>query len=58
MSPAGNDAAKELGHDVLVSQDLLDRAALPPGLQADALPTLKIRGRTAPLAIAALRRAG
>ncbi len=52
------DAAKELGHDVLVSQDLLDRAGLPSGLRAEALPTLTIRGRAAPLAIAALSRAG
>ena len=52
------DAAKELGHDVLVSQDLLDRAALPPGLRTRPLPMQTIRGRTAPLAIAALSRAG
>jgi adenylate cyclase len=51
------DAAKQLGHDVLVSQDLLNRASLPPGLRAEALPTLTIRGRTAPLGIAALSRA-
>ncbi|HSI02624.1 MAG TPA: adenylate/guanylate cyclase domain-containing protein [Reyranella sp.] len=51
------DAAKALGHDVLVSDDLLKQAALPAGLAADALPTLSMRGRTAPLAIAALRPA-
>lgn len=51
------DAAKELGHDVLVSADLLDRASLPPGLRAKALPTLTIRGRAAPLGVAALNRA-
>ena len=52
------DAAKELGRDVLVSQDLLERTALPAGLRAEPLPTLTIRGRSAPLAIAALSRAG
>jgi adenylate cyclase len=50
------DAAKELGHDVLVSEDLLRQAALPDGLVAEPLPTLTMRGRAAPLGIAALRR--
>lgn len=51
------DAAKQLGRDVLVSQDLLDRTALPKGLRTEALPTLTVRGRTAPLGVAALSRA-
>jgi adenylate cyclase len=51
------DAAKELGHDVLVSTDLLEHAALPAGLKAEKLPTLTVRGRTAPLGIAALAHA-
>jgi adenylate cyclase len=51
------DAAKQLGHDVLVSTDLLDHAALPADLKAEKLPTLTVRGRAAPLAIAALTRA-
>jgi adenylate cyclase len=52
------DAAKTLGHDVLVSADLLERANLPPGIRAEPLPTLTVRGRAAPLGIAALQRAG
>lgn len=51
------DAAKELGHDVLVSDDLLAKAPLPTGLRAIKLPTLSVRGRAAPLAISALERA-
>ena len=52
------EAAKSLGRDVLVSAELLERAALPPDLRAEPLPTLTVRGRAAPLAIAALQRAG
>ena len=51
------EAAKELGRDVLVSADLLGRATLPPGVVAEPLPTLDVRGREAPLGIAALSRA-
>ena len=50
------EAAKELGRDVLVSTDLLEHAALPPELKAEKLPTLTVRGREAPLGIAALAR--
>ena len=50
------DAAKALGHDVLVSDELLKHAALPADLVVEPLPTLGVRGRAAPLAIAALRR--
>lgn len=50
------EASKSLGHDTLVSQDLLDIVKLPAGLVATPLPTLAIRGRTAPLGIAALSR--
>jgi len=52
------DAAKNLGHDTLVSQDLLQIVELPAGLKATPLPTLAIRGRTAPLGISALSRVG
>jgi adenylate cyclase len=52
------DAAKEIGRDVLVSKDLLQRAKLPAGLKVEALPTLAVRGRAAPLEIAALSRTG
>jgi adenylate cyclase len=52
------DAAKTLGHDVLVSADLLERASLPTGIKAEPLPTLTVRGRAAPLGIAALQRVG
>ena len=51
------DAAKTLGRDVLVSADLLARSALPAGVVAEPLPTLAVRGREAPLEIAALSRA-
>ena len=50
------DAAKTLGRDVLVSTELLERATLPPDLKAEPLPTLAVRGRAAPLGIAALDR--
>jgi adenylate cyclase len=52
------DAAKTLGHDVLISADLLARATLPSGVVAEPLPTLTVRGRAAPLAISALQRPG
>lgn len=52
------DAAKELGRDVLVSTDLLERASLPADVKAEKLPTLTVRGRTAPLGVAALVRSG
>jgi len=50
------DAAKELGHDVLVSDELLAQASLPAGLRTTPLPMLNVRGRAAPLAVAALER--
>ncbi len=50
------DAAKTVKRDVLVSTDLLERATLPPGLRTEPLPTLAVRGRTAPLGVAALSR--
>jgi adenylate cyclase len=48
------EASKSLGRDVLVSAELLARVRLPSNLQAEPLPTLTIRGRDAPLEIAAL----
>lgn len=48
------EASKTLHRDVLVSAELLTLVRLPSGLQAEPLPTLSIRGRDAPLAIAAL----
>lgn len=48
------EASKTLRRDVLVSAELLALVRLPSGLQAEPLPTLSIRGRDAPLAIAAL----
>jgi len=50
------DAAKELGRDVLVSNDLLAQAALPAGLKIEKLPTLSVRGHTQPLTVSALTR--
>jgi adenylate cyclase len=48
------DAAKELGHDVLVSDDLLAQVPLPEGLRTVKLPVLSVRGRAAPLGVSAL----
>lgn len=49
------EAAKELGREVLVSDELLAQAALPAGIAAEKLPTLSLRGRAQPLGIAALK---
>lgn len=51
------EATKKVGRDVLVSSDLLARTTLPPGVVAEPLPTLSVRGREAALGIAALSRA-
>jgi adenylate cyclase len=51
------DATKASDRDVLVSAELLARTILPAGLETEPLPTLTVRGRAAPLAIAALGRA-
>jgi adenylate cyclase len=51
------DAAKELGHDVLASDELLARALLPEGLRITKLPVLSVRGRAAPLGVSALESA-
>ncbi len=48
------EAAKDLGHDVLASQELLAHAPLPAGLRTTKLPTLSVRGRSAPLGVSAL----
>jgi adenylate cyclase len=50
------ETAKQAGNDILVSLDLLQRATLPAGLQVEEMPMLTIRGRAAPLGIAALSR--
>jgi adenylate cyclase len=50
------EAAKTMGRDVLVSADLLQQTRLPADLRSEPLPTLEVRGRSAPLGIAALRR--
>lgn len=50
------ETAKSLGREVLVSTELLDQVALPSDLRAEPLSTLTLRGRSAPLAIAALER--
>jgi adenylate cyclase len=51
------EATKASGRDVLVSAELLARTALPAGVVTEPLPTLSVRGREAPLKIAALSRA-
>ena len=50
------EAAKTTGRDVLVSDDLLQRTTVPADLRAEKLPMLNVRGREAPLSIAALER--
>jgi adenylate cyclase len=50
------EVAKAGGQDVLVSQDLLERTRLPADLVAERLPTLTVRGRSAPLGASALTR--
>ena len=52
------EAAKTVRRDVLVSTELLELATLPADLRAESLPTLTVRGRAAPLAIAALQQVG
>jgi class 3 adenylate cyclase len=51
------DAAKQMGREVLASEDLLGQAALPDGVTAEKLPTLSVRGRAQPLGVSALARA-
>jgi adenylate cyclase len=48
------EAAKEVGHDILVSTDLLEKTTLPRGIVTKPLQTLTVRGREAPLGVAAL----
>jgi adenylate cyclase len=50
------DAAKELGRDVLASDELLAQTRLPDGLRAEKLEMLSVRGRAQPLAVSALLR--
>ncbi|HTR86004.1 MAG TPA: adenylate/guanylate cyclase domain-containing protein [Reyranella sp.] len=50
------EAAKEIGHDVLVSDDLLKRTKLPEGVRSIDLPVLSVRNRETPLSIWALSR--
>lgn len=49
-------ACREAGHDLLVSQPLLDRSALPDGIHATALGPERLRGKAAKVEIFALRR--
>lgn len=51
------ETAKALGHDRLISDDLLARLDLPPSLRADALGPVRLRGRTQPIVLHALRPA-
>jgi class 3 adenylate cyclase len=50
------DAAKEIGRDVLVSEDMLAKVSPPDGIAVEKLPMLTVRGREAPLGIAAVSR--
>ena len=51
------ETAKTLGHDVLISDDLLARLDLPPSLRADPLGAISLRGRAQPIVLHALRPA-
>jgi adenylate cyclase len=51
------EAAKEMGHEVLASEDLLAQAPLPAEVTAEKLPMLSVRGRARPLGVSALARA-
>jgi len=48
------DAARTVEGGVIVSREVLDAAPVPAGLAAIAMPALELRGRAAPLAVAAL----
>jgi class 3 adenylate cyclase len=51
------ETAKTLGHDVLISNDLLARLDLPPTLRAEPLGPVSLRGRAQPVVLHALRAA-
>lgn len=49
--------AKNVDHGILISGELIDRIELPPGVVADDLGTVTLRGRVAPLRVVAVHRA-
>ena len=51
------ETAKALGHDCLISDSLLARLDLPRSLRADPLGPIRLRGRTQPIVLHALRPA-
>ena len=51
------ETAKTLGHDVLISDNLLARLDLPRSLRADPLGAISLRGRAQPIVLHALRPA-
>jgi adenylate cyclase len=51
------ETAKTLGHDCLISDALLARLDLPPALRAEPLGAVRLRGRTQPIVLHALRSA-
>jgi adenylate cyclase len=51
------ETAKTLGHDHLISDALLARLDLPPSLRADPLGPVRLRGRSQPIVLHALRPA-
>ncbi len=51
------DAARDTGHDILMSGELADKLRLPAGLVAIPLEAARLRGKEKPLPIAALRLA-
>ena len=48
------DAARSAGHDVVISQALLDRLSLPPGLIVEPLPPADAAGKRERVPLAAL----
>jgi adenylate cyclase len=51
------ETAKTLGHDVLISNDLLARLDVPPSMRAEPLGPIVLRGRAQPIFLHALRPA-
>jgi adenylate cyclase len=48
------EACRELGHDILISEPLLKRLQLPPGATAQPVGPIELRGKRVPMALYAL----
>jgi adenylate cyclase len=51
------ETAKTLGHDILISNDLLARLDVPPSMRVEPLGPIALRGRAQPILLHALRPA-